>query len=68
MSVGKNSFALLIEKSSRQTLAVAPKVAAIANLFDLKLLRKLSGLSKDINAQTLLHIHVNNKRPTLKLV
>ena len=32
------------KKSKRQVLAVAPKVAAIANLFDLRLLRKSIGL------------------------
>lgn len=35
------------KRRTRQVLAVAPKAAAIANLFDLELLRKLIGLSKD---------------------
>ena len=43
----KNSKWFGSKNSIRQVLAVAPKVAAIANLFDLELLRKLIGLSKD---------------------
>ena len=41
---GNNLKCFGYEKRPRQVLAVAPNVAAIANLFDLKLLRKLIGL------------------------
>ena len=47
LSSGKNLKRFGSTKRIRQVLAVAPKVAAIANLFDLELLRKLIGLSKD---------------------
>ena len=47
LSSEKSSKWLGSKNSVRQVLAVAPKVAAIANLFDLELLRKLIGLSKD---------------------
>ena len=47
LSSEKNSKWFGSKKSVRQVLDVAPKVAAIANLFDLELLRKLIGLSKD---------------------
>ena len=47
LSSGKKLTRLGSTKRTRQVLAVAPKVAAIANLFDLELRRKLIGLSKD---------------------
>ena len=47
LSSGKKLTRFGSTKRRRQVLAVAPKVAAIANLFDLELCRKLIGLTKD---------------------